>query len=321
MSLSLIVPIVVIGFAVTIWLVSFVVEALRRVPEPPTVLRWAPEIPIFYVDVGGCRLRYIRAGRGPNLVLLHTLGTQLDLFEKTVRDLANDFTVFALDYPGHGYSDIPKAAYDASFFADAVAGFLDALDLREVTLSGVSIGGTIPLILAARHNPRVARVIAINSYDYARGRGIARGSAAGWVTAWTANIPVVAETFHRLRSFAIVKAIYLGGVADPANFPPPLLEDMYCAGNRRGHYRALIQLLRHAASWEAATELYTDIQSPVRLVWGERDWSRPGERDHDHALIQDAYAVTIENAGHLLPLDRPGSMVAEIRASAASEST
>jgi pimeloyl-ACP methyl ester carboxylesterase len=52
------------------------------------------------------KLRYIKTGAGPNLVLLHTLRTQLDLFEKVVPGLAKHFTVYALDYPGHGYSDM-----------------------------------------------------------------------------------------------------------------------------------------------------------------------------------------------------------------------
>src|SRR5438477_4031245 len=96
-----------IGFGSGLWLVSHIVEALRPVPQVPNTLRWAPDFPIEYIAVGGYRLRYIKAGRGPNLVLLHTLRTQLDLFEKVVPDLAQCFTVYALDYPGHGYSDIP----------------------------------------------------------------------------------------------------------------------------------------------------------------------------------------------------------------------
>lgn len=128
----------------------------------------ATGIPIETVEVGGNRLRYIKSGKGPTLVLLHTLRTQLDLFEKIVPELSKHFTVYALDYPGHGYSDIPDARYDAAFFAEAVEGFLDRLDLRDVTVAGVSIGGSLALIIAARHNPRVARVIAINPYDYAR---------------------------------------------------------------------------------------------------------------------------------------------------------
>jgi pimeloyl-ACP methyl ester carboxylesterase len=157
-------------------LVSFLVEAMRRRPAPPKRLPWARDIPIQYVTVNGTRLRYIKAGDGPALVLLHTLRTQLDLFEKVVPELMKRFTVYALDYPGHGYSDIPTAKYDATFFADSVEGFLETLDLRDVTLAGVSIGASISLILAARNNPRVSRIIAINPYDYAKGRGMARSS-------------------------------------------------------------------------------------------------------------------------------------------------
>jgi hypothetical protein len=67
-----------------VWLVSFMVEALRPKPKPPAKLRWAPTIPIETVEVGGNKLRYIKTGKGPALVLLHTLRTQLDLFEKIV---------------------------------------------------------------------------------------------------------------------------------------------------------------------------------------------------------------------------------------------
>lgn len=135
--------IVLVGGLVGVWLASYVREALRPVPKAPATLRWAPEVPIEYVQVDGQKLRYIKTGRGPTVVLLHTLRTQLDLFEKAVPDLAKHFTVYVVDYPGHGYSDIPAARYDAPFFSRSVEGFLDVLDLRDVTLAGVSIGGAI----------------------------------------------------------------------------------------------------------------------------------------------------------------------------------
>ena len=49
----------------------------------------------------------------------------------TASDLAKSFTVWALDYPGHGYSDIPKARYNADFFVRTVGSFFDALNLRR----------------------------------------------------------------------------------------------------------------------------------------------------------------------------------------------
>ena len=155
-------------------------------PKEPRMLGWAPDIPIEYLEVGGNRPRYIKSGKGPALVLLHTLRTQLDLFETVIPELSKHFTVYALDYPGHGYSDIPSARYDAAFFTKAVEGFFEKLNLRDVTLAGVSIGGSIALIIAARRNARVARVIAINPYDYAKGRGMARSSLFGWFVTYAA---------------------------------------------------------------------------------------------------------------------------------------
>jgi pimeloyl-ACP methyl ester carboxylesterase len=253
-------------------------------------------------------LRYIKTGEGPTLVLLHTLRTQLDLFEKVVPGLARHFTVYALDYPGHGYSDIPVSRYDADFFVRSVEAFLDALDLRDVTLCGVSIGGAIALIAAGRRNPRVARVAAVNPYDYAGGRGLERSSFAGWVTVATSRIAVIAETITRFRSYLIVRMVFLGGVASPDHMPPELLREMYLVGNRPHHYRAFLDLLRNGASWEDATMIYKQIAVPVLLVWGEQDWAKSSERDRDRGLLPAAETVTIDDAGHFLPLDRPGEL-------------
>jgi pimeloyl-ACP methyl ester carboxylesterase len=233
------------------------------------------------------------------------LRTQLDLFEKIVPVLAKSFTVYALDYPGHGYSDIPKAQYDADFFVSSVEGFLKTLDLRDVTLGGVSIGGAISLIVAGRRNARVARALAVNPYDYARGRGITRSSLLGWMITTTSETPLIGGTVMRLRNFVIMKAVLQGGVADPQSIRPALLKEMYAVGNRSGHYRAFISLLRNAASWEAATQAYRNINVPVCLIWGSKDWSRPSERELDRSLIPGVQMTTVEGGGHFLPLDRP----------------
>jgi pimeloyl-ACP methyl ester carboxylesterase len=301
------------GVGIGLWLASFLLEALRPKPQAPARLRWAPDIAISTVEVGGNRLRYIKSGTGPTLVLLHTLRTQLDLFEKVVPDLSRHFTVYALDYPGHGYSDIPNARYDAGFFAAVVEGFLEKLDLRDVTLAGVSIGGAIPLIIAARHNPRIARVVAVNPYDYAKGRGMARSSFLGWIITYASLVPVVGETVMRLRNFIIKKLILQGGVADPKSIPPPLLKEMYLVGNRPGHYRAFLSLLRNGASWEAATKDYSRIKVPVLLVWGDKDWARRPEREHDRALIPGAQMMTVRGGGHFMALDRPQELSDLIR--------
>ncbi|GLI95424.1 alpha/beta hydrolase [Methylocystis echinoides] len=217
--------------------------------------------------------------------------------------------MYAVDYPGHGYSDIPPAKYNAGYFVETVESFLDALDLHDVTIAGVSIGASIALILAARNDPRVSRVVAINPYDYAKGRGMARSSFLARLIVALADLPILGDTVMRLRQFFIMKSVLDGGVADPRHIPSELLKEMYLVGNRKGHYRAFLNLLRNAESWETATNGYAKIEVPVLLLWGDCDWSWPGEREHDRQIVPGAKMTTVEGGGHFLPLDRPDAVI------------
>jgi pimeloyl-ACP methyl ester carboxylesterase len=136
------------------------------------------------------------------------------------------------------------------------------------------------------------------------GRGMTRSSLLGWMITVTSEIPFLGETVM-LRNFIIIKAVLSGGVADPASIRPALMKEMYEVGNRPGHYRAFISLLRNASSWKAATAIDRNINVPVCLVWGEKDWANAVERDHDRSLLAGAQVTTIEKGGHFLPLDRP----------------
>ena len=305
--------IIVLASFVVVWFVSFLVEALRPAPETPAAIPWDPSLKPAYVTVDDVRLRYVKVGAGPVLLLLHTLRTQLDLFHKVIPELARDFTVYALDYPGHGYSDIPDGSYDADFFVKYVNGFLEELDLTGVTLSGVSIGASISLIIAARRNPRVIRIIPINPYDYDEGKGLARASLLGRVVVRLAAIPVVGDTIMRLRNYGIMKAVLAGGVSDPTSISPALMKEMYMVGNRRGHYRSFINLLRNSSSWEQARSEYGNINVPTFMIWGAEDWSLPEERRYDESLIPGVQSVTLKTGGHFLPLDAPDDIVRHIR--------
>jgi pimeloyl-ACP methyl ester carboxylesterase len=300
---------IVIGLVLAPVLISYLVEALRSPPTPPERLAWAPNIPIRYVTVDGLKLRYIVTGEGPPLVLLHTLRTQLDMFQKVVPELARHFRVYALDYPGHGYSDIPRTEYTADFFVTTVARFLERLEIEDAVLVGESIGGSIALLLAARHNARVRRVIAINPYDYDAGRGLRRGSLlANVILGWN-DVPILGATVMRLRQFPVQKKIFEGGVVQSQSFPPALLREMYQVGGRKGHYRAFMSLVHHWPGWEQARGEYAKIDRPVLLIYGERDWSRPDEREANVRVIPGAAVRIVPNAGHFLSLEAPGEVV------------
>jgi pimeloyl-ACP methyl ester carboxylesterase len=124
-------------------------------------------------------------------------------------------------------------------------------------------------------------------------------------------VPLVGETVTRLRNSLIMNAVLRGSVADANSIPPALLKEMYLVGNRPGHYRGFLSLLRNAESWEAATKDY-GIEIPVLLIWGDQDWARPVEREHDRMLILGVEMATVKGGGHFLPLDRPRELTEAI---------
>lgn len=79
-------------------------------------------------------LRYLKAGKGEPLILLHTIRTQLDYFQYVIPDLAKNHTVYALDLPGHGYSSIDtNASYDEPYLRKAVVSFIEKQNLKGVS--------------------------------------------------------------------------------------------------------------------------------------------------------------------------------------------
>jgi pimeloyl-ACP methyl ester carboxylesterase len=275
----------------------------------PAQLSWAPDMSENFITLRGTRVRFVTCGNGPALVLLHTMRTQLDMFQKVIPKLAERYQVYALDYPGHGQSDAPHADYSAEYLTGFVTEFLDRLDIKDAILVGESIGGTIALLLAARRNPRVRGVVAVNPYDYDRGRGLRRSSWSARLFTTALRIPLLRRLFGDAQPFFVVKRILEGGVVRKGSFPPSLLHELQSGGLRPGQRRAFEQLVLHWRSWEQARAEYTNIALPVQLVYGEEDWSSEFEREDNRRTIPRARIRFIKDAGHFAALDAPGAFV------------
>ena len=124
--------------------------------------RWSSEARTETVEVQkGLTLRYLRAGQGQPLVLLHTIRTQLDYFQKLVPLLQDHHTVYVVDLPGHGQSTIARVDYTEKLFREAVAQFIEKLDLRDVVLAGELIEHVISTfaqdsgVLRSKHGDRL----------------------------------------------------------------------------------------------------------------------------------------------------------------------
>lgn len=97
-------------------------------------------------------------GGGSPLVMLHGLSGHARTWDHTAAALSDSYHVLALDQRGHGDTDWAPE-YGLRPMAQDLLGFLDALDLPEVTLMGLSMGGLVSLVFAAAHPERVARMV------------------------------------------------------------------------------------------------------------------------------------------------------------------
>src|SRR6266849_3708605 len=103
-----------------------------------------------WVELDGARMRYLRAGSGRALILLHGLLGYSFSWRYTMPDLARYATVYAPDMLGAGFSDRP-AGLDHSMAATArrVLRFAEKLGISSFDLLGTSHGGAIAMMAAA----------------------------------------------------------------------------------------------------------------------------------------------------------------------------
>lgn len=264
------------------------------------------------VRVAGCDMRYLRRGAGRPVVLLHTLRTQLDYFLPLAGELG-DFEIVAPDLPGHGRSGAPRVEFTAGYFTDAAERFLEVCGLQEAVIVGESIGASIALGLAARRNPRISRVVALNPYDYGRRGGIRRSSALANVLFSAMLWPGVGPLVARAGTKGVLRRVMEGGLHDPRHLPPDLLDELHLCGALPGHARAFRSLCLQWPSWIAAREAYQTIRTPVTLVYGEHDWSRRHEREANAQAIPAARTLSLGNSGHFSCLEEPGQIARLLR--------
>jgi len=284
-----------------------------EVPDQRYTLAWSGgrgEVK-FLRRSDGSRLRYFTAGTGPPLVLLHTVRTQLDYFQRVVPALWDDFAVYALDLPGMGWSDVaPGARYGEAELCGAVVEFVRTLDLHEVTLAGESMGGAIALLASIELQDRVRNVIAFNPYDYPG--GLERGNWFARVIGTGVRLPGSGPVFARSENRMILRAVLRGGVADHHALPGDLLDELRRSGRRSGYPRVNRAIMRSLTGFVDAKSRYAQVKTPVTLVYSGYDWSRPAERDQvAHQL--GVQAITVTGAGHFSALERPTEMVRIIR--------
>jgi pimeloyl-ACP methyl ester carboxylesterase len=117
-----------------------------------------------YLDTNGVKIRYIDAGKGEAIVLLHGGTSRLESWVTpgVVDNLSKDFRVIAFDARGHGKSDSPRepAAYGRQQALDVVR-ILDALKIQRAHVIGFSLGSSTVAQLLTLHPERFLTAVQV----------------------------------------------------------------------------------------------------------------------------------------------------------------
>ncbi len=266
-----------------------------------------------FVDAGGLRWHVQMLGEGPPLVLLHGTGAATHSWRGLAPLLAERFTVVAPDLPGHGFTTgLPRGGLTLPAMAAAVAGLLDALEVRprlivghsagaavavRIALDGAAAGivGLSPALqpfpgIAAKLFPSLARLLFVNPLAPHLFAAIARRQG---------------ET-RRFLERSTGSRIDEAGIACYARL---FANAGHCAG-----------AIRMMADWDLAplAAALPGLRSPLLLIHGADDAAIPTESvRRSAAAAADGRIELLPGLGHLAHEERPDLIAGSIERFAA----
>lgn len=247
-----------------------------------------------FTNIGNARLywKVDGAGGAPPLVLLNSIGTDMDLWDGVLPALRRRCVVLRIDAPGHGASAGSADDRSMAGLADMVAAVMDDAGLSAATIAGVSLGGMIAMELALRAPARV------------RALALVCTSATMDRAAWTDRV-------------ALVRRLGMAGIADLAmgRFLSPAFvsanPDMAATVRRgllsmdAGGYAGCGAAIRDMA----LAGRIAGIACPTLVVTGTLDTSTPLAGHGDYLLrhLPAARHLALESA-HLAPIEAPDAL-------------
>lgn len=226
-----------------------------------------------WMELDGARMRYLRTGSGPALILLHGLLGYSFSWRFTMPALAPYATVYTPDLLGAGFSDRP-VGIDHSMRGTArrILEFIARLGITSFDLLGTSRGGAVAMMAAAEcmganAGPRLRRLILVapvNPYS-AHGRWLAPFAGSNFGT------PLF--RFGMARMSFLYPYFHARLYSDRGRIPPGTLEGYTAPLAKPGLFEHALSIVR---TWTGdLRELETVLPNlgdvPALLMWGSKD--------------------------------------------------
>jgi pimeloyl-ACP methyl ester carboxylesterase len=270
-------------------------------------LRSAAVEPSF-AQVDGVRIRYVRRGSGPPLVLLHGIAASIYSWRYLIPALTTDHDVLAIDLPGFGGSDQPP---DLSWelYARVVPALLQRLDVERPILIGHSMGGAVAVMLAAPHPERFSGLVLIDSAGY----NLRRPERPLLLRLAAVVPPFLVE---RLPRRALVEAGLRQVFHERSKVTEDVVEEYLAPLARPGAVAAMRSLLdsRNDAVAPRVEEAIASLRLPTLVLWGRDDrWAPPAHALRFAAAIPGAQLLVLKDCGHMPQEERPDAVLDAVR--------
>jgi pimeloyl-ACP methyl ester carboxylesterase len=258
------------------------------------------------VEINGLPIRYLSAGEGPPLVLLHGAGDNALDWRLVMPTLAATHRVYAPDLPGSPDSARPAADYSPAFFERFVVTFVNSLDIGRATYVGNSLGGLIALCLALSEPARVAALVLVDS----AGLGYAINPAFTSVS--FPGLGEAAIPFWRTPVGAYQRAWGRTALlfAHPTSVPREWLAEQRRLALAPGYLEAHLTVLRALVSPLGQRKVLVDrlhfLKIPTLVVWGARDRVFPQSQAREAvSRLQEGSLALIPDCGHMPHVECP----------------
>lgn len=244
-----------------------------------------------FATVHRMRVRYVREGRGPVVLLLHGSGSSLDAFDEITARLRTSYEVIRPDLPGFGLTGPhPDRDYRIASYVAFVARFLDSLSVGACTVAGHSLGGNIAWNFALDFPDRVERLALMNATGYP-GKSLPAAMRL-------ARNPLTRPLVRRAGSRAMTARTVRSAVGTGFSAPEAMVDRIHSMMNRPGNRAAFIDLAR-TDQIDRSTEL-TRLRVPTLVLRSAGIDGQHFARDIPHARD-----VALPGVGHLMPEEAP----------------
>ena len=230
--------------------------------------------------------RYIEAGKGQTLVLLHGLMGELSNWEPAIDHFKENYNVVVPILPIY---ELPLLTLGVKSLSKYVHRFLKFKKLNQVVLIGNSLGGHVGLVFTAAHQEFVKALVLTGS------SGLYENAFGG--------------SFPRRESYDYIREKVEFTFYDPATATKELVDEVFKSVNDRSRVIRILALAKSAIRHNMSKEL-SRITIPVSLIWGKQDKITPPEVAIEfHELLPNSELNWVDQCGHAPMMERPAVFI------------